>query len=182
MFYLQNGMAIDVEGVLDGMLDERPYAHHILDANTGDVSCSPGIAVKRLDPARYYELPKISDEERGEWMEEFIREFVAPSDPALAAKLHRTVRGAGLGHAISMLKSKAVDAKWFDGWYEWEGTCTFDVFDEWLESQPIPVTYDPLSDGCGECAVCKAVQKAVEEGRAPTFEELEEAFKEVDEN
>lgn len=91
-YYLPNGRPIDVEGAVDGMLDEDQAKRYFLDTTTGEVGCveaedNQKLASIERERDRYRELPRASEEKQKEWMESFIRVCISTEDASFGAGL-----------------------------------------------------------------------------------------------
>ena len=91
MYYLPNNSAIDIEGIVNGMLDETESIQYFLDLKTGDV-VSGEVSQPPMDLTRYVRTPKIHNSSRQKWMKEFIREVVDPESKRLAETLRTIFR------------------------------------------------------------------------------------------
>ncbi len=171
MYYLPNDIAIDVDGIIDGMLDEDTHVLYFLDGKTGDVvSGEVGKSIP-TDTARYFQIPKVHGTSKEKWMKEFIREFVYTEDRKLAGKLKEVFDFGGVHAVCEFLE--AYDESWVTAWDEWRGDSTFERLEDWFAT--LPLTIEERWHGDDDCAVCRAMRDGADE------DELLEAFMEQNE-
>ncbi len=171
MYYLPNNIAIDVDGIIDGMLDEDTRILYFLDGKTGDVVSGEEGKNVPSDNARYFPIPKVHSTSKEKWMKDFIREFVYMEDKKLAGKLKEVFDFAGV-HGVCEFLEKG-DESWAGAWDQWQGDSTFDRLEDWFETLPLAI--EEKWHGDDDCAVCRAMREGGDE------DELLEAFVEQNE-
>lgn len=100
MFYLPNGRPIDVEGAVDGMLDEDRARRYFLDTTAGEVGCVEAQDDQKLasierERSRYRELPRASEEKQ--------KELKGCEDCAIC---HSTEGGTGLHELLDAFEEQ----------------------------------------------------------------------------
>jgi hypothetical protein len=171
MYYLPNNTAIDVNGIIDGMLDEDMHILYFLDGKTGDVvSGEEGKSVP-TDTARYFQIPKVHSTSKEKWMKEFIREFVYTQDKKLAGTLKEVFDFDGVDGVCTFLEE--YDESWIVAWDEWQGDCTFERLEDWFAT--LPLLIEEKWHGDDDCAICRAMRDGADE------DQLLEAFMEQNE-
>jgi len=171
MYYLPNDVAIDVDAVIEGMLDEANDVQYFLDSKTGDVVSAGEGRSAPTDTIRYFKIPKIHHTSKKRWMKEFIRELVYLEDKKLAGKLKELFEFTGVRGVCEFLEGYG--DSWLGAWEQWEGDSAFERLGDWFTTLPVPV--EMKWHGDDDCAVCRAMREGVDE------EELLEAFAEQNE-
>lgn len=170
MYYLPNDIAVDMEGAIDGMLDENPDNYYVLDLKTGDVGCLNAESIKKSDKKRYSEIPKVSEVDKKKWMKEFITKLINFEDEKFGKRLLATLDRDGFKNALGVLEQDRGKGGWIHGWAQWERDEAFEVFENWLSILPVNVKKE--WKGCDDCAVCQAMKSGA------TGDELIKAFEE----
>lgn len=174
-YYLANKKPVDVDGAIEGMLDDDMGHRYFLDLQMGSVGCveantkdgKEALVHIAGEGARYRQLPRVSDAQKEKWMREFITMFVEEENQALAKRLRTALEKKGLKGAHKLIEQKE---DWHDDWHMWEGDRAFEDLGVWLEKHIKGFTFE--LKGCGECEICRAAENGA------TLEELREAFEE----
>lgn len=170
MFYLPNDIAIDIEGAIEGMLDENQGNYYVLDLKTGDVGCLNKESCKKPDEKRYFEISKVSEADKKKWMKEFITKLVNFEDEKFGKRLLAILDKNGLKNAMDILEQDKEKGGWIHGWAQWERDETFEIFENWLSILPVNIKNE--FKGCDDCAICQAMKSGA------TGDELIKAFEE----
>ncbi|MCR4285270.1 MAG: hypothetical protein NUW00_00055 [Candidatus Kaiserbacteria bacterium] len=171
MFYLPNNVAIDVDGIIDGMLDGDINILYFLDGKTGDVVSGEDGKSLPTDNTRYFQIPKIHLTSKEKWMKDFIRGLVYIEDKKLAGKLKEVFDFSGVYGVCEFLEEH--DESWLVAWDEWQENSTFERLEVWFAT--LPLTIEAKWHGDDDCVICRAMREGADE------EELLEAFAEQNE-
>ncbi len=161
MYYLPNDIAIDVDGIIDGMLDEDVHILYFFDGKTGDVvSGEEGKSIP-TDTMRYFQIPKVHATRKEKWMRDFIRDFVYIEDKRLAGKLKEVFDLGGVHGVCEFLE--VYDESWVIVWNEWQGDITFERLEDWFATLPLMI--EEKWHGDDDCAVCRAMRDGMDENQ-----------------
>lgn len=172
MYYLPNNIAIDIVGIIEGMIDDDTTVTYFFDSKTGDVVGIENGKSAPEDTTRYFGIPRIHSTSKEKWMKEFMREFLYGEDRRQVQKLKEIFEYTGVKGVCEYLEG--YDATLLDAWHEWEGDCAFERLDDWFLT--LPVTIEERWHGDDDCAVCRAMRDGVE------GDELLDAFAEQNES
>lgn len=161
-YYLPNKRPVDVEGAIDGMLDENKANRYFLDTKTGDIGCvdtgnrgnDQKLESITRERSRYRELPRVSEEKKKEWLTWFVENVMSfdQADAPLQSKLREALRVGGFQKALAVLESSTEDSG-----YSWDicaGDRAFEDLGVWLKKEVPGFTYE--LKGCEDCAICRA--------------------------
>ena len=177
MYTLPNGRHIEVEDGVNAVLDGTEQNYYFLDVEKGDICCvSSGgldshstIDKVRSSTNRYFEIPRVTQSDKEQWLRSFAEEIMYVEDAPLSKIILSLPKNNFFERALTEIKS--ADDNWIDGWEQWSRDSAYELFDEWLGTLPFDIKKE--WDGCGNCALCKAQV----EGNA-SFPELIKAFSE----
>ena len=172
MYYLPNNIAIDVDGIIDGMVDDNTAVSYFFDSKTGDVVSAENGQNAPEDTIRYFPIPRIHHTSKEKWMKAFMREFLYGEDRRQVQKLKEIFEYTGVKGVCEYLEG--YDATLLDAWDEWEGDCAFERLDDWLVTLPIEI--EARWHGDDDCAVCRAMRDGAK------GDELLDAFTEQNES
>lgn len=180
MYYLPNGKSLDEKGIFIAMTDDNIFNHYFLDVETGKVKLiseefdiEPDGLLKKIkkQDQRYFEIPKIPEEERYSWMKEFVEDMIA--EKLLREKLNFILNKS---RNFQLFEKVLYHDKsgWIWGWVQGKVFKLSDKLAEWLNEINIEVKEKWEYDD--DCPLCQLLEKIDGEGRNPTVEETQKAF------
>ena len=181
VYRLANGKILDEKGIFIALTNDNVFNHYFLDVKTGKVKLvseefdiEPDKLLKKIKSKlnqRYFEIPKISEEERRSWMKEFVEEMIA--EKMLKNKLNFILSKS---RSFQVFESVLYPDKsgWIWGWVQNKVFKLADKLAEWLDEIDIEVKEGWEYDD--NCPLCQLLKKADEEGETPTMEETKKSF------
>lgn len=162
MDYYINDKKIDFNKIVDLYVDES-INRWFINVNTGKIKRN---LTKDSWSEDYFEIPRISKGNKYRILEEYADEGM--DEEKVANKILALLKNKKYSDAMEILKTTD-DYKYY-GFQTWRNIdASDDVFD-WLDS--LPVKFEEKFDYDCDCLVCMAMQKADEEKRELTGEEL----------
>lgn len=178
MFKLPNNNSINHEALIDFMLDTNKNYTNWLDGESGECLLEEELIKKfgkdefrQKKSKRFFQVPKISNFNRLQWMIRYISEIIEFEDKKLAEKLKDIV--VSENPQINFIKTlqKTKDG-WIYGWNSWISDNAFEEMKLWFHSLPIYIK-EELEYFC-DCPICQAMQVG-----QTSKEVLEDAFRET---
>lgn len=182
-YELPSGKKITERDIFIAMTDNNVFNHHYLDIETGKVKLiseefdiEPDDLLEEVEEnnERYFEIPKIPEEQRHSWMKEFVKEMVYPEN--LREKLNFILSNTRDFPLFEKVLYKE-DQIW--GWVEWKRSKLFEELEQWFyEMEP---GIEEIWEYDDDCPLCQLMKAKEEKGESAALEELKEAFKEATE-
>lgn len=148
---------IDTDTLEEAFLDTNPENKYYLDIGTGRVEKE--FTDEEETNGRYFEIPKLKEEEIIDWMLEFARELVPFESPEFADKLEKEIKeGKKLKELLKLLE-KDRDG-WIHGWAQWRHDNVFEEIVAWFDKLPFDIE-DDMSELDDDCPLCRMMKEGV---------------------
>lgn len=163
-YKLPNGKKITERDIFIAMTDNNVFNHYYLDIETGkvkliseefDIEPDDLLDEVKKNRERYFEIPKIPEEERHSWMKEFVKEMVYPE--SVREKLNFILTKT---RDFLLFEKVLYKESWIWGWVEWKRFELFEELEQWFyEIEPDIEEIWEYDDDCPICQSMKTMEE-----------------------
>ncbi|MCK5062167.1 hypothetical protein KAR28_06515 [Candidatus Parcubacteria bacterium] len=145
---------------------------YYLDAETGEILSGKDTQISREKKARYFIVPKLSEDVVISWMREFAEEMVPFDNPELGRKLIKALEKENPAkNFIAILTPD--ESGWIHGWAQWEADHIYEEIVDWFCDLPINIE-DDMSELDDDCPLCRMMKEGVND-----METIKKGFQEA---
>lgn len=160
-YKLPNGIQINPDRMVDGVLAETEYPQIYLDTETGALVEIPSIEslkkwVEEIGKSkRYFNIDRFNDKDRDKIAESFLEDILRVMEPKCFSSAKKALKKNGWRGMEDFLEENTDG--WIHGWDQFIADEAWEYVNNWLTDNP-HIAIKAEFEGCGDCAICKLMR------------------------